>query len=225
MPRALHSILTCCLFLASPAAAETLLDNIGPDNGAGLAGNTYGSMRFIPESPLTADMGAVDDFSLDQAADIETVEFVLDGWYFYSGPDDIAAFEVNIYSDLSAATENLIGDVHSSIADPEYVTSWTGEGLLVRLEIEASLAAGDYFLSVIMSNPYPDNGWVGVATSTIGNDSAWAVIPDGYYVFAPVISTSDNLAYRLTGTSVPAPASGLLLGCAAALSLGRRRRR
>jgi hypothetical protein len=218
-------ILTCCLFLASPAAAETFFDNIGPDNGSGLAGNMVGSMRFVPESPLASDLAAVDNFTLNTTADLEAVEFVLAGSYFYSGPESIEAYEVNIYSDLSAASESLIGDVHSSMAAPQIIESWTGEGLLIRLEIDATLAAGGYFLSVIMSNPYPDNGWVGVATSTLGDDSAWAASPGGNYVFAPLISTSDNLAYRLTGASIPEPASAMLVGVAGLLGLRRRRRR
>ena len=213
------------LGLAAAAAGDVLIDQIGPMDGSAMAGNTYGSMHFLPSSPLTYDLAAVDNFTLDQSNAIDGIEFVLDGWYYFDDPNDIVQYEINIYSDLQAATENLIGNVYASISEPVFIESWTGTGHLVRLAIDVTLGPGDYFLSVIMSNPYPDNGWVGVATSNLGDDSAWLVSPNSDYVFAPLLSTSDNLAYRVTGsnTSVPAPGSiTLLIGV---LCMTTRRRR
>ena len=213
------------LGLAAAAAGDVLIDQIGPMDGSAMAGNTYGSMHFLPSSPLTYDLAAVDNFTLDQSNAIDGVEFVLDGWYYFDDPNDIVQYEINIYSDLQAATENLIGDMYASTSESVFIESWTGTGYLVRLALDVTLGPGDYFLSVIMSNPYPDNGWVGVATSNLGDDSAWLVSPNSDYVFAPLLATSDNLAYRVTGsnTSVPAPGSiTLLIGV---LCMTTRRRR
>ncbi|MDG1838158.1 MAG: hypothetical protein P8I91_05085 [Phycisphaerales bacterium] len=200
------------LGIAAVASGDVLLDQIGPMDGSALAGNTYGSMHFLPDSPKTDDLGAVDNFTLDQANVLDSVEFVLDGWYYFDDPNDIVQYEINIYSGIQAVAENLIGDLYTSISEPVFIDSWTGPGYLLRLAIDVELEPGEYFLSVIMSNPYPDNGWVGVATSELGDDSAWAVSPNGDYVFSPFLATSDNLAYRVTGrANVPAPASITLL--------------
>jgi hypothetical protein len=212
------------LGIAAAAAGDVLIDQIGPLDGSAMAGNTYGSMRFLPDSPLTDDLAAVDNFTLDNSCTIDGVEFVLDGWYYFDDPNDIVQWEVNIYSDLTAATENLIGDVHASVSDPVFIDSWSGTGYLLKLAIDVVLEPGEYFLSVIMSNPYPDNGWVGVATSDLGDDSAWLVSPDSNYSFSPSLATSDNLAYRVTGTPVPAPATIALLAGAMVAGAGARRR-
>ena len=212
------------LGIAAVATGDVLINQIGPMDGSAMAGNTYGSMRFLPDSPLTHDLAAMDNFTLNQSNLLDGVEFVLDGWYYFDDPNDILQYEVNIYSDIQAATENLTGDVYASISEPLFIESWTGTGYLIRLAIDVVLGPGDYFLSVIMSNPYPDNGWVGVATSDLGDDSAWLVSPNGDYVFSPFMETSDNLAYRVTGsTTLPAPASITLLIYVLAMTTRRRR--
>ena len=212
------------LGIATAASGDVLMNQIGPMDGSAMAGNTYGSMRFLPDSPLTHDLAAMDNFTLNQSNLLDGVEFVLDGWYYFDDPNDIMQYEVNIYSDIQAATENLIGDVYASISEPLFIESWTGTGYLIRLAIDVVLGPGDYFLSVIMSNPYPENGWVGVATSDLGDDSAWLVSPNGDYVFSPLLETSDNLAYRVTGsTTLPAPASITLLIYVLVMTTRRRR--
>lgn len=208
--------------LTTAAAGETLFDQIGLPDGTSMAGDIYGSMHFLPELPETSDLAAVDDFTLDQPHSVEAIDFILDGWYSFDGPDDVMNWQVNVYSGLEAAASNLIGDILSQDSEPVFIEQWTGPGWLVRLPVALTLDPGTYLLSVIMSNPYPDNGWVGVATSTIGNDQAWQVSPGGNYVFSPFIEAPDNLAYRLIGTPVPTPGA---LGVLLAASLMPRRRR
>ncbi len=206
-----HTITTTLLAVCGLAHSDILIDQIGGSDGGSLSGDVYGSMRLAPAPAFPLDLGAIDDIHLESAADLEAIEFVLDGWYNFAGPDDVLAWEVNIYTDLAAAASNLAGDLLHQTASPVVVDSWEGPGWLIRLPVNISLSAGTYFLSAIMTNPYPSNGWVGVATSDLGNDSAWQVSPDGDYVFSPLIETTDNLAYRVLGTPVPAPASGVLL--------------
>ncbi len=191
------------------ATADVLIDQIGPNDGSALAGDTYGSQSFLPVSELTADLAAIENMTLLDKSHLDAVEFVLDGWYRFDGPEHIVSWEVNIYSDFEAATTNLVGDILSHTAVPAFDLEWTGDGWLVRLPIDVLLSSGEYFFGVLMTNPYPDNGWAGVATSTLGDASAWQVAPEGegIYVFAPSIETSDNLAYRVLGTQVPTPAT------------------
>lgn len=200
-----HLMLIPAALLAATASADVLWDQIGADTGEHLTGDIYGSMHFLPEIPLTSDLAAVDAFTLEQHSTVDAVEFVLDGWAAFDGPDDVTNWQVNIYSDLEAAASNLVGNILSQQSMPIFVENWTGDGWLVRLPITLAIDPGTYLLSVLMSNPYPDNGWVGVATSSIGDDQAWQISPGGNYVFSPYIEAPDNLAYRLTGTSVPAP--------------------
>jgi len=208
---------------ATAATGGTLFDQIGDLSGSSLTGDTYGSMHFLPEIPETSDLAAVDDFAFEHRNTVDAVEFILDGWYYFDGPGDVANWQVNIYSDLEAAATNLVGDILSHDSDPIFIEPWVGQGWLVRLPVALTLDPGTYLLSVLMSNPYPDNGWVGVATSTIGNNQAWQVSPGGNYVFSPSIEAPDNLAYRLTGTPVPAPGAVPLL-LAASLATRRRAR-
>jgi uncharacterized protein (TIGR03382 family) len=120
-------------------------------------------------------------------------------------------------------SRNLTGNILSQASEPIIIDTWDGDGWLIRLPINLTLSSGTYLVSTIMSNPYPDNGWIGVATSVIGDNTAWQVSPNGDYVFSPYIQAPDNLAYRLTGTAVPAPASLVLI--LAGLAAQRRRRR
>ncbi len=218
---ALHALSS---LLLGSAQADVLFDQIGPASGAAGANDIYGSMRFLPSGPETTDLtlAAVDNFTLHAESQIDAVEFVFDGWAALAGPQDVERWEVNIYSDLEAATSNLIGDLLSDASEPIVIDTWGGDGWLIRLPINLKLVSGAYFVSVIMSNPYPDNGWVGVATSVIGDGTAWQVSPNGDYVFSPSIEAPDNLAYRLTGTAVPAPSSVVLV--VAVLAAKRRRR-
>lgn len=208
--------------LTSAATGETLFDQVGDDSGGALAGDIYSSMHFLPALPETSDIAAVDAISIGQRSIVDGVEFVLNGWGGFEGPDAITNWQVNVYSDLEAAASNLIGDILSQSSEPIFLEEWAGEGWLVRLPVTVTVDPGIYLLSVIMSNPYPDNGWAGVATSTIGDDQAWQVSPNGNYVFSPYIEAPDNLAYRLTGTPVPSPGTIALL--LAPSLVGRRRR-
>jgi hypothetical protein len=206
------------------ALADVLFDQIGPMDGTAAAHDIYGSMQFVPNPSSTVDLtlAAVDDFTLSADASLDALEFVLDGWASVSGPEAVLAWEVNLYSDLEAAAANLMGDILSQSSEPIVIEAWEGDGWLIRLPIDITLSAGTYLVSAIMTNPYPDNGWVGVATSVIGNDQAWQVSPAGDYVFSPYIEAPDNLAYRLTGASIPEPSTVLLL--TAAIAAPRRRR-
>ncbi|MDP6986675.1 MAG: hypothetical protein QGG74_01400 [Phycisphaerales bacterium] len=208
--------------VTSAAAGETLYDQIGNDDGSALAGDIYSSMHFLPVLPETSDIAAVDAVTIAQRSDVDGVEFVLNGWGGFDGPGAVTNWQVNVYSDLEAAASNLIGNILSQDSDPIFIEGWAGDGWLVRLPVSLTLDPGVYLLSVIMSNPYPDNGWAGVATSTLGDDQAWQVSPGGNYVFSPFIEAPDNLAYRLTGTPVPSPGTMTLL--LAASLIARRRR-
>lgn len=207
------TLVVLSMLTSQMASADVLLDQIGSHDGSALAGDTYGSQSFIPESDLTAAIEAVDNFTLTSDSQIDAIEFVLDGWNGFHGPEDVAAYTVNIYSDLQAAASNLIGDVLSRTVIPEADPTWDGAGWLMHTPLDHALPAGDYFIGVLMANPYPDHGWAGIATSTMGDNSAWQVSPDGedIYVFVPYIQTTDNLAYRVLGSSIPAPASLLVL--------------
>ncbi len=208
--------------LTTAAAGDTLYDQIGNNAGDSLTGDIYSSMHFLPVLPETSDIAAVDAVTIAERSDVDGVEFVLNGWGGFEGPAAVTNWQVNVYSDLEAAASNLIGDVLSQSSDPIFIEDWTGDGWLVRLPMSLTVDSGVYLLSVIMSNPYPDNGWTGVATSSIGDDQAWQVSPGGNYVFSPYIEAPDNLAYRLTGTPVPSP--GVLTTLIAASLITRRRR-
>jgi len=211
------------LLTAVVARGDILFDQIGGQDGGSMAGDTWGSMHFLPPPTIQLDLAAVDNFTLTSERRVTAVEFILDGWYNFGGPEGVAAIEVNLYSGLEAAMGNIVGDILSNRPEPIVVASWEGPGWQIRLPVDITLSTGTYFMSVVMDNPYPENGWAGVATSTIGDGIAWQVSPGGDYVFSPMIEAAGNLAYRLVGSPVPTPAS---VGLLAALLLpsGRRRR-
>ncbi|MCH2141220.1 MAG: hypothetical protein MK100_09365 [Phycisphaerales bacterium] len=207
------------------AVGDVLFDQIGAADGSSMAYDTWGSMHFLPSPSYDLDIAAVDDFRLDAASTVTSIEFVLDGWYNFGGPEGVAGFHLNIYSNLDRAMHDLTGDLLSMRPEPILVEDWDGPGWLIRLEVDLKLNAGDYFMSVMMDNPYPDNGWAGVATSTLGDNRAWQISPGGNYVFDPGIEANGNLAYRISGISVPAPATLLTLAMFFRLPSRRRRLR
>ena len=222
----LHPLMSIpAALLTTFASANVLWDQIGSSTGESLTGDIYGSMHFLPEIPLTSDLAAVDAFTLEQHSAVDGVEFVLNGWSAFDGPADVTNWQVNIYSNLEAAASNLTGNILSQESMPIFVDEWSGDGWLIRLPISLAIDRGTYLVSVLMSNPYPDNGWVGVATSSIGDDQAWQVSPGGDYVFSPFIEAPDNLAYRLTGTSITVPSPAPIVAISIASLFVRTRRR
>lgn len=208
---------------ANIAVGDVLFDQVGASDGSSMAYDTWGSMHFLPSPSYDLDIAAVDGFSLDASSTVTSIEFVLDGWYNFEGPEGVVGFDLNIYSGLDRAMNDLTGDLLSTRPESIVVEDWDGPGWLIRLEVDLKLDAGDYFMSVMMDNPYPANGWAGVATSTLGDNRAWQISPGGNYIFSPGIEANGNLAYRISGVSVPAPGAVPLL-LAASLATRRRAR-
>ena len=122
---------------------------------------------------------------------------MIDGWNGYSDISSITNYTVSIYSSTAAAGSDLVGDVYSiDIVTPAILT-WTGEGELIGLNINAVLPAGEYYFAVIPWNDFSVAGQTGIAGSTLGDGSFWQANPNGGFGFGTVQEGTGNAAYRI----------------------------
>ena len=104
-----------------------------------------------------------------------------------------------------------------------YDESWGGDGEHVTLDLNGfTLDAGTYWIGVTAHNGFGTNGQTGVMCSNLGNFNAHQANPADGFGFGGLQNTSDNAAYSITGTAIPAPGALALFGIA---GLATRRRR
>lgn len=209
------------LALAATAQADIVFDHIGPDDGSSLDDGYVVSQHF--DNPQW-DIAAITAFSLEAETVLSGLDFVLTGNANFQGPDVIADYEINVYSDLESASSNLIGDILSTnlsvVLDPD----WTGPGTLLNATLGHTLDAGSYMLSVMMTLTSEGQANPGIATTTLSSTS-WMTSPGDKYPWSPAMELNSGLAYRLHGNPVPAPGALALLACAVIVTDPRRRRR
>jgi len=174
-------------------------DQIGPDDGSQVTGNIYASQHFEVDFE-GYDIAVVDDFDLTAAETMTSMEFVLNGWNGYAGPDGIESYEVNVYSSTDAACAAIEGDISTEIvaaADVSYSDTWAGGGVLVDVPSSVDMASGTTFFSVVPRNDFGTNGQTGVMGSNLGDIVAWQANPNGAFGFGCIQEVAGSAAYRV----------------------------
>ena len=203
------------------------MDQIGAYDGSDTTGSLMASQIFEAGFDVY-NVGLLDDFTLDQTTDMNSISAIIGGWNGYAGTEGIMGYSVNIYMSAEDAGNSLDGFVSLYLENGvnpgiSYDSSWAGGGDHVTLDLSGvSLDAGTYWISVTAHNEFGSNGQTGVMGSNIGNFDAWQANPGGGFGFGGLQQTGNNAAYSMTGTAIPAPGALALLGIA---GLATRRRR
>ena len=175
MRRLLVLFLACSI--GAVASADILFDQIGPDVTATELGFAHASQVISDFAGY--EIAVVDDFTLDGAYDLTSVEAVFGFWngaeaVGYTGAD---SWNVEIYSSAAAAEASLTGDVASMTGlQPSMATEpFGGDDLdnrvLLEFDVSASLAAGTYWIGVMPVGSFSFWGQAGVINSTIGDNN------------------------------------------------------
>ena len=172
----------------------------------------YGSQVFVGEPKY--DLAALDDFTLSNAARIDSLATVIAGYGAFASYAAIQDLELRLFATPQDAAIGLGNSIASvSLGVPSAYDAF-GTGVLVQFVLSQSieLAAGPYWMTGQAVNHAPSNGQVGVVISDIGNWSSYQANPGGGFgVPANLIMRPVNLAYRLGGDAVPAPGAGVAL--------------
>lgn len=211
------------LGLSAFALGDVLMDQIGAYDGSNLDGS-IGASQIFEESFAGYNIAAIDDFTLAEASNIDSVSFVMNGWNGYAGSAGVIEYTVNIYSSIDAAGASLTGDVFSATGSASADGGWTGSGELMSMLTDGlTLDAGTYLLSVTPRNDFSGNGQTGIMASDIGNANGYQANPNGGFGFGAYQQTGKNYAYGMNGSVVPAPGALALLGLAGLAGTRRRR--
>jgi len=175
-------------------------DQIGPDDGSQVTGNITAS-QYFEEAYTAYDIATLDDFDLTAAETMTSMEFVLNGWNGYVGPDSIESYEVNVYSVDTAACTDLQGDLHTvavPAADVSYSDTWAGAGVVVVIPTgDMAMDAGVKWFSVIPRNDFATGGQTGIAGSNLGDIAAWQANPNGGFGFGGCQAVAGSAAIRV----------------------------
>lgn len=215
------------LATSSTTHAAILFDQIGGPANLPATGPEgyfrYGSQVFVGEPQF--DLAALDDFTLASAARLTSVSTVIAGYGSFGSYGAIQGFELRIFATPQDAAAGFGTALASASLGAATSYAAFGTGVLVDFTINQplELGAGQYWMTVQAVNHAPSNGQVGVVISDIGDWSSYQANPGGGFgVPGNVLARPVNLAYRLGGEAVPAPAALLPF---AVLGLARARRR
>lgn len=223
----MHVPMTACLAAAlslGQASGATIFSQIGSPANLLTSGPEgffrYGSQIFPGEPQF--DLMALDDFSIDGPASIQSCSTVMAGYGQFGSFDGVQGFELRIFASIQdAAIGSTAALVSRTLATP---AGFGAYGTGVRFDFDLgegfTLAAGHYWMSIQAINP-GSNGQVGVVISDLGDDQSWQANPGGGFgVPGNLLQRPVNLAYELGGSVIPGPGALALV-----LVLPGRRRR
>lgn len=221
--------------LAHPAGAVPLMDQIGADGSfqQGLSNNSTQISNLYASAPQF-NVAVVDDFTLAESAAVTGVDAALFASNASVALSQITSLRVNFFSSRPTAANFSIGDILSTdvpIAQVALTSPWTTSAVTALASLNLSslnlvLNPGTYWVSVIaLNNSFSTD--MGVLLSsfagTPGNDNARQV-GSGLWGGGGDRALNADAAYRVSGTVIPEPSTGILLGVGVAL-LARRRAR
>ncbi len=228
------------LFSLALVAAVTTAHAITPIDqitGQALGPNAESSQHF--GSPNSAfDIAEIDDFSIGSAnVALNSLDAVFLGFSGFTSYSNVTAWDIEVYSSVSAAAANLNGNViHLVLAAGNPNISITtgavgGDPLsaLVSFNLNSSglslNANTSYYLAVIPELNFANGGGqLGVVDSSggiPGGANALQVNPGGGFGFPGNVSQlTVNAAYRLNATAVPEPSTTFTMVLGVALLSG-----
>lgn len=223
---------------AAPTAAGVLSNKLSASYDNIVPSNIFTLNNACGCDPTFSSAG-IDSFTLGAKSHLTSIQAALieinqnDASYsvppHFGGFDQTQGYQVNIYSSAAAAAGNLTGDVYSKSfapTDPFFAGSLTiapGAGFapfsaastLATFGIDATLAAGTYWLGVISINDPDIVGQESIFIGTSGPGTAKLANPGGGWGVAfgmpgTLFDVGGKAGYAVSGT-VPEPASWALL--------------
>ena len=221
-------LVAAALGAANPAhaAVVTVMDQIGSSGSAFTGDNAFTSQSF-GGSDASYNIAAVDDFTISTGTELTSVSVATLGFGDFTSYSNITGYGVEIYSSAAAATSSLTGDVAHATLGAAKVTVTTGfsgdaESALITLPVAIPLPKGTYDIAVIAALPIADGeigvyGSTGLAGSTPGGENGFQTNPGGSFDLPGNEQADDvDMAYRITGSTVPEPSTWALVALAAA---------
>ena len=226
---------------AAPAFAQQMLSNnlSASYSDMGLS-NIFTHDNACGCGPLQSG-AVVDSFTLSSTSHITQVQAALTGILEnevsnFSGFQNAAGYQVNIYSSADAAVNSITGDLYSHTFAPGDVSFGAGfeetgytdylvGTSLASFSIDKTLSAGTYWLSVVGIDDPDSNESIGVALYGSGN--AIQTNPGGDFGFdGNAYPTGETAGYAVSGVAgVPEPASWAMLVAGFGLTGGAMRAR
>lgn len=219
------------LGFGSAANADLIMDQIGSASNMVL-GDPNTSQIFEPMYAASS-VAVLDNFSITNGPTTLTeVDAATLGFAGFSSASygHITAWDVEIYSSISAGVQSLTGDVASFTVAPSSVTlttPFTSEAYsaLVEVPVNVTLGNGTYYVAVIAALNVAQSEEIGVyesRTGTPGDSNAYQVNPGGGLGLpGNEDALGVNAAYRIIGTpaAVPEPSPTVLASVVIAAAL------
>jgi hypothetical protein len=225
---------------AAPAfAQQTFSNNLSASyDHIGLS-NIFTHDNACGCSPLD-NAAIIDSFTLTTTSRITQVQAALAGVQQndvsdWTGFQNAAGYQVNIYSSAAAAANSTTGDVFSQTYNPGDVSfgaagftvtaDWVVDSSLATFSLDKILSAGTYWLAVVGIDDPDQNESIGVLMNDGGN--AIQTNPGGDFGFDGNAYPMDTTAgYAVSGVAgVPEPASWAMLVAGFGLTGGAMRAR
>ena len=193
----------CIMGLSGVAAADVLMDQIGPNDGTGIDVSNITANQDFEAAYDIYDIATCDDFNGD-GSEINSVEMVLGGWNGFVDASGVSGWTVNLYSGADAAGASLAGDIASQAIDAADATAnpdWYDTAtFLMGMAPSVQSIPGQQWIAVIPANEFGTNGQTGVGVSTVADDGTCIQAnPGGGFGFGPYQAVGTAAAYRVAG--------------------------
>jgi len=196
----IHRMLLVGLLFCASASAEVIIDQIGPMDGSGI-GVLNAANQYFESEYVSFDIGVIENVSIQEQSTLAAVEIVISGWDGFSDPTSITSYEANVYSNPSAASLSLLGNVATAeidVADATVVSDWYGSGFLISIPFQVQIDEGSYWFGVIPANNFSNFGQTGVAESLLGDGIlSMQANPGEGFGFGTLRELSYESAFRL----------------------------
>ena len=189
------------LALATGAQAGSLMDQVGANDGTDIDTSNILASQYFEAAYSIYSIAAIDDFDNSGGMSATSVAAVVSGWNGYTSIDMISGVQVNFYVAIEDAAANLVGYA-SADGSVNLDANWTGQayGDLVYLDGNWALTTDTQMVTLIPVNEFAVNGQTGVATSFIGDASAWQANPGGGFGMpSNWQAATANLSIRVMG--------------------------
>jgi len=198
------------------AAQQVILDQIGAEDGSDLPFEAFVSQDFTAPENEDFDVAAVDDFVLGNPTTLSQVQAAIfgDPVTGFNDFDSIESYTIAVYDSPETAATDLSDTIVSvSFDEPDELKTTVFAGVrIASFNVDITLAPGTYWIAVIPSNSFEDNGQTFVMGSELGDPNAQLANPGGGFkefdpgVPAPVEDENGNplsLAYTILAGEIP----------------------